>query len=400
MIMPESPEQPIEQPIEHSPGVSAPSLRDRALLIGATLAATGAGLLSLAGGVAYGEGVHKVNTEHMSANEHHHGSRHVAIMPGIRIPRVVEKVSNARVVERPFLKNLHPEKLTVPPEISQIMSDNTVYLTESGCSGFLIRDAESQPIGIISAQHCGLEASQGHRSVDANGNTTVGFGGEPFGVETGDNINSLTKVGNIGEFALDAPGDNTHDQVLGAFKGHSIEDVIANDPQMPPDAIAQLKTGDTIYNSGWPVNQPENSGPMERQEFAMTVLGLETITTISGLTLQVLTAAVPESKDGAECSWGNSGSVAFIPGPNGQPWIIGVASAFNDFGSLYNQGRPEVAAQVKAYYEDKFGVNLNGYAGVCSFSYLPPSTSIGGEVLAGVYSEPSYKPGPVYQPAH
>ncbi len=345
------------------------SLYNRALLVGATLSATIAGNLALHGDIAQADGIPHVDR----------GAQAGAVVAG-KPQR--HAIGNAVAVERQYLKYLHPEKLTIPPEVSQIMDDNVVRWSPIGCSGFLIRNPDNQPIGMITAQHCGLRATGDYRTVDAGGNIVLNFGVNVF-AETGRDINGLTSAGQIGEFALDAPGDKTMDQAIGAFEGQSIQDVIANVPQMSPIEISQLKTGDVIYSSGWPVDQPENSGSMERQDFAMTVLGTQTITTTDGYTLEVVTAAVPEDKDGAECSWGDSGSVG-IKVVAGQPRIVGVLSGFNDFGLLYHKHDPEQGLALKAYYENKFRVNLDGYAAVCSFAYLPPSASVGGEVFANV----------------
>ncbi|HTB49043.1 MAG TPA: hypothetical protein VK712_03090 [Verrucomicrobiae bacterium] len=272
--------------------------------------------------------------------------------------------------------------MTIPPAVSQIMSENTVYLLPSGCSGFLIRNPAGQPIGVQTAQHCGAMSQQdGDWGTNANGQPTVTFN-SPMGVETGDTIDSLTDIGDITELALSAPTDATHDLALGALGDNSMPDVLANYNQMTPAQVAALQPGDVIYNSGWPQFEANNSGPRKREEFAMSVLGTSNITTTKGDNLNVLWAAVPESADGAECSFGDSGSAGFTLDQEGQPLIIGPLSGFDDFGLVLNQNDPAAAASARTYYENEFGVDLTGYSAVCSFDIGPLSTS--SEVTAQV----------------
>ena len=272
---------------------------------------------------------------------------------------------------------------------------DTVRLPEMGCSGFLIRNTTTtgEPIGVQTAQHCG-GVSQGETS-----NWLAGANGEPIipydaavDVETGDVFGNMTDIGDIGQFALSSPEDRTRDLALGALEDQSIREVSADYPQMSPEEVAALKPGDVIYNSGWPADQVNNPGPRKRQAFAMSVLGTTTVTTTKGDTLNVLIAAVPESADGAECSFGDSGSAGFTVDSDGRPRIIGPLSTFDDFGLVLNHDNPTEAASARLWYENEFGVDLSGYAAVCGFAIGPlsPSTEVTPQVSAP--EDPNFDP--------
>ena len=169
--------------------------------------------------------------------------------------------------------------------------------------------------------------------------------------------------------------NNKNDNALGVFANSTPEEVLASSMQMSHDEISTLKKGDVIYNSGFPVNQQFNNESTKRQDFAMSVLGQAEWTVTNGKILKLLVAAVPLSKDGAECSWGNSGSQAFIVRPDGSIGLIGAESAFNDFGFLYNDAVNGAAEKVAI--ESYFGVDMTGYAAVCGFAYEVPSQESG-----------------------
>ena len=321
---------------------------------------------------------HKAKVQHHTP-KHHHSPKHETTPkphPNTMPTMVIPTDETLPAPEQPM--NLHPENLSIPAEVSKVMHENVTYLPALGCSGFLVRDAAGEPIGTWTAQHCNLLQKNGHwdNYASEGSQSTINFF-STLGVRTGDSMSDLSLVNDIDQFVLNAPDDMTKDQAFGVFPGHTAQEVLANNNQMSADEIANLKTGDVIYNSGWPVNQPGNAGMLERQEFAMSVLGTDTVTVTTGQQLKVLLAAVPETKDGAECSWGNSGSVAFTPGEGGTPRIIGTASMFNDFGLLYNKDKPDDAAAVRTYIENKFGVSMDGFAGVCGFAYESPSPDNG-----------------------
>lgn len=279
------------------------------------------------------------------------------------------------------LQKLNPEGLSISPEISKIMHEDVVYLPALRCSGFLIRSENDEPIGILTAEHCSLRGIDGRWSKSKTGQTTLSFD-QPFIAQTGDTMDNLTTVGEIRQFLLNSRYDTTHDMALGVFDGHTIKEVAARYKQISLPNVYSLKKGDVIYNSGWPVDQPNNPGPLKRQGFAMSVLGSANWAITNGDVLNLLVAAVPVSgPDGTECSWGNSGSAAFIVGPDGKPRIIGTASAFNDFGYLYNKGKPQDATAESNYISSTYNVDMAGYGAVCGFNYEPPVIASGAVVV-------------------
>jgi hypothetical protein len=285
------------------------------------------------------------------------------------------------------LLNLHPELLRVPPELSAYMHDNVTYFPATGCSGLLIKNQAGEAVGSLTAQHCGMLKKDGRWGTDEDGQSILNFD-LPVTFSTGDSADNLSQVERADQFILNGPEDLTKDQALAVFRGHTPEEVMANFPQMTPDEIAQLKTGDTIYNSGWPVDQPNNHGPMHRQEFPMTVLGTASWEITNGERLNLLVTAVPANKDGTECSWGNSGSAGLFQTETGEIKVVGTASAFNDFGLLYNKD-PGSAMAERKYIENLFGVDMTGYVGVCGFAYEKADVNAGA-VVAKV--KPAYDP--------
>lgn len=283
--------------------------------------------------------------------------------------------------------NLQPEKLHIPQLVADTMSLDTVYIPELGCSGFMVRNDQGKAIGIETAQHCGLLYSDGHWGNDSEDQTTVTFGA-PVIVYTGSGAKNLKEVGQIDHFVLSNPTDKTHDQVVGSFEGEDPMAVLAayKDRHLTAEQIGELKMGDIIYTSGWPQYQPKNPGAEARQQFAMRVLGLTNWYVSDGLQLELLVAAVPPNNDGSECSWGWSGSEAFvmrtITMPDGStqhvPYSIGTASAFSDFGRLFNNksnGQTE-----KQSIEHSFGADMTGFAAVCGLAIESPSPEAGMEI--------------------
>lgn len=268
------------------------------------------------------------------------------------------------------------------------MNENVVYLPALGCSGFLIRNQSDVAVGVLTAQHCSMLASEGRQSTGSAGEVQLDFG-QPVLAQTGNSINGLTTVGEINQFLLNSNNDNTRDEALGAFAGHSIDEVVASYSQMQASNADMLTMGSVIYDSGWPVNQPNNPGSMERQDFAMSVLGPTNWNVSSGEKLDLLLAAAPLTHDGSECSWGASGSGGFVVSPEGKPLLVGPLSAFNDFGTLYNSGNPTAAAEEMSYIQSSFWADMSGYAAVCGFSVEPPSMDAGAFVAQVITT--SYK---------
>lgn len=313
---------------------------------------------------------------HHPAKHHHHPKHHH------RKPH--HAVQQPRPPEAPPLANLHPEALQVPANVKAIMDQNVVRLPAIGCSGFLIRNYNGDAVGVLTAQHCSMLASEGHQSTDSSGQVYLNFG-QAVVAETGASADSLQPVGTINEFLLNANSDNTRDQVLGAFAGHSMDEVINGYQQMLAN-VSDLPQGSVIYDSGWPVDQSVT--PLQRQDFAMSVLGPGNWQITNGEQLDLLVAAVPLSGDSAECSWGDSGSGGFTVSPDGKPLLLGPLSAFNDFGALYNRSNPTAASDEVSYIQGAYHASMDGFAGVCGFSTALPSFQ-SGAFIAQVNAPPS-----------
>ena len=274
------------------------------------------------------------------------------------------------------------------------MHDNTAYIPAMGCSGFLVKK-DNQPIGVMTAEHCRLrgQGNPGYatkRYQLPSGETLIEM--PEFEIQTGNNIKNLQTVGTVKELLLPAAKDNELDLALGAFEGHTAEEVLSvyNESKLSLDELKQLKLGDKLYLSGMPVAQLKNPGALERQSFALSVLGLGDSYTTLGEHLKVLWAAVPESSAGAVCSFGNSGGEGFTAdGSNIRS--AGTLSAFEDFTGQY-YGTEEAGKTNRIKWEAQYGVDLTGYAAVCGFAYKTPDANgsgvtvtvdTTGEILAG-----------------
>jgi hypothetical protein len=293
----------------------------------------------------------------------------------------------------PPLQDLHPEQLSasLTPDIVALMRENAGSMIVPPCSGWVIRDGTGTPVGILTAKHCGLLPSEGNLSTGSDGQPQVTFS-QPVDVYVGDHFGTpattaMTVVGTVTSFYVDPT--STDDVAVGIFSGQDPMSVVAlaQSELMPADQVAALPEGTVAFEAGFPEYQPRNTGPLAREDFAMSVLGPDvwTVVDLSGNVteqLSVLVAAVPLSPDGSECSQGNSGSALFVVGPEGQPELIGVASAFTDWGDFYNADDPIAAQGVLSEFETKFDVALGGYAAVCGFNDQMPTPNLGAELVA------------------
>ncbi|HET7320264.1 MAG TPA: hypothetical protein VFI84_01600, partial [Candidatus Saccharimonadales bacterium] len=324
--------------------------------------------------------------------------------PVVNIPTTVPK----RPTEKPpaQLLDLHPENLTVSDAVQESMRANTVYLPWAGCSGSLIRNQAGEAIGVLTAEHCGLRDGDDsspyakyfhHRVQGSDGQSYLALNTEPV-VEVGDNLQSLQPAGKLKQVIVPPKGDTSLDVALGVLDGHTADEVLQayNANRLSDQDIQNLKLGQDIYLSGWPTYQPNNTGSMERQSFHLAVLGVENVTVTSGETMPMLLAAVPRDKDGATCSFGDSGGEGFIEeahtDSNGLPYTIrhtvGTLSAFMDHGGDIYWSK-QVANENTSYYEHKYGAKLS-YQGtdgqihnmdICGFAYQPPQPGTNGEVV-------------------
>jgi hypothetical protein len=315
----------------------------------------------------------KAGGELISSRIHHH-----VVTPGIVFPGKSERPN----LEQTTLANFPPKSQIIPEKVQAIIKENVAYLPFAGCSGFLIRNNAGEAIGVRTAQHCDLLPISGSstRKIDG-GYYTFLDGQEPVQVYTGDSTNSLTLAGTVSKFLIDSEpnfstGGPDKDSAIGVFEGQSPKEVLAANDNMVinPDELVQ---GETIYNAGFPIdpknpNSQDKQEPIKRQSFVMTYLGHARWDLTNGENLDLAIAAMPEAKDGSECSWGNSGSAGFILDPNGQVKIIGSQTAFNDFGHLLNRSG-SAGEYAKLTVQDQFHVNMTGYSAVCGFAYQMPS---------------------------
>lgn len=276
------------------------------------------------------------------------------------------------------MMEINPNKLLVPAQVEKVMQQNTVVIPKLGCSGFLLRNSRNSAVGVVTAQHCSLLVSKNNSYLAQVNNQTVLEEQGLVEAYTGNTPKSLSLAGNIDKFVIGREAFNKDtDIAIGSFRGHTIAEAEKSYKAMSltENGINELKPGQVIYNSGWPVYQSNSPASMERQSFAMTYLGNADWSEADGLNMKLAVAAVPASKNGAECSWGNSGSAAFTLDSNGKPKIIGILSAFGDFGFLENKNNSVASKEWKTYIEQKFHISMNGFAAVCGFAYQTPTRS-------------------------
>lgn len=276
------------------------------------------------------------------------------------------------------------EKARADALAAEVMRANTVLIRGLGCSGFLVRDETGTPIGVRTAEHCGLRAATTPRYLGSDGQNYIVR--PPITVEIGDQIDQLQEIGQINSFLVPDANDMKLDGAYGVISGNglTVEDVKKQDiaQSLPIDDLSWVNPGDPLYMSGWPIDQINNPGPSKRQAFKMTYLGYgEGSSTTTGEKFAVIQAAVDMSPDGAECSYRASGSGGFVLKRNAvkggettfTPLSVGPLSLFYDFrGVLYST--PEAAAVEKQRYQDYYGKEFitDNTVAVCSFAYEVP----------------------------
>ena len=304
-------------------------------------------------------------------------------------PKLVPQSSKLNAINSLFyteqeqLIPLNLENLVVPVEVKKIMDNNATYIYPFGCSGFLVRDNKGIPVGDVTANHCLPRPS--NQVIGSDGKVYLPESSE-VRVYTGLSYDHLTQVGTIDRFlvppAMDIQSDKLSiDIVIGAFQGQDIHKVIQayRETKMKEYEISsQLKKGDVIYVSGWPVSQPNNSGAKRRQDFAMQLIGMEVTTDSNGDVFNSLTAAVAQDADGSDCSGGISGGQAFIY-KDDQYHAIGITST--GLNLLANKDLSQVQANVlRDSIENKYGVDLSKAASICTFSYKMSTLARGASI--------------------
>jgi hypothetical protein len=273
-----------------------------------------------------------------------------------------------------------PNTLTIPEGATKYMAENTIVIPRLGCSGSLVRNEIGVAIGMVTAEHCRLYDSYNKRVLESDGRYSITFA-SPVNTYYGDTPDNLKNAGVVDKFYLPAVSNNITDFVYGAFVDHSISEVMSayEASRLQYKDILQLKAGDIIYSSEWPADQPNNtSGHLNRQEFSMTVVGVEDRIASGSIGggISLVWAAVSPSKDGSDCSYGGSGSRGFIAKFDSQK-SIGSLSTFNPFTDK-KYSHPVIKSN-PAEFERKFNVTgLSKYSAVCGFAYETPTPQTGG----------------------
>jgi hypothetical protein len=322
---------------------------------------------------------------------HHTAKPHTSTKQTEASTEIVSAFGNVPEMPQPIIDPGElPEDLTPPeelkhfdfsnsitPEESQTMREYTTYL--GGCSGFLIKAEDGTPIGVRDAAHCNFLLKDGHWSKDASGSTILNFGA-PILAQTGDDLLHLTTVGKVKEMVLPAPDDLRIDEVIGAF-GHNTEQVLerAQETQMSEDEVEAIEPGTRLINSGFPQDQETNGGPLRRQESSTTVVGLDEMNLLSGQTVKLLITGITRNANKAGCSPGNSGSSLFKRNEDGTPTHVGTATAYVDLEKASSKDRE--------YYEQRYGVSLEGVNFLCGWSYQLPKLDEGAVVAKVVTPE-------------
>jgi hypothetical protein len=289
-----------------------------------------------------------------------------------------------------------PNTLTIPEAASKYMAVNTIFVGGSlACSVSLIRNDLGESIGIVTAQHCNLTDYQNKRHLGSDGKYYV-IAENHVTANTGDVQDQLTSVGVVDKFYLPAAKSTALDLALGAFGGHSLQEVrTAYDKNRLTYAeIYALKPGDTIYLSGWPIDQFNNPGLLKRQQFVLIEVGIEDRLKSGYIAdTSMVDAAVLENNGGSVCSYGTSGGQGFVM-VDGKPKSIGVLRTFADFtGNNYSTQNAKVDPRG---FQQKFNVTrLSKYSALCSFAYETPTLENGGvevNVVTSTDQIPGYKP--------
>jgi hypothetical protein len=272
------------------------------------------------------------------------------------------------------------ENAPIPKKAEAFIRRNTVYLTSLDCSGSAIRDAKGEVIGAKTAEHCSLTNSKNQRILGSDGKYYI-VQAQPVEVKTGADINNLSTVATIGSWIVPNTDDLGRDTAIGVAKGQDPDKVLkaAEAAALPSAKLQKLKVGDKLYMGGWPQYQPwDKTGVDERQSFSMSVLGFGKANNGEGKELNVIWADVSRSKDGAVCSYGNSGGDAFEM-VDGHARDVGTLSVFIDL----EQAVPDIPNPNTVVLPVS---NSKNAAAICGFTYELPKPAEGGMILQAVQS--------------
>jgi hypothetical protein len=274
-------------------------------------------------------------------------------------------------------RGIDSENAPIPAKVKAEMNKNAAYMQGSGCSGSIIRNAKGKAIGALTAEHCSLRNADNRRIEGSDGKVYIVQ--EPVLARTGSDRNKLRTVAHIKQYIAPPAGDTVRDIVLGVAAGHTPAEVYkAYNKTALTQRQAEKLTGGNLWNSGWPIDQPDNPTNMRRQDMKMTILGPGTTITTLGERIDVIWAAVKDTKDGAKCSFGDSGSRGFVM-VDGKARSVGTLSAFIDL----TDSVPGVAG---AQPNEASLARIKGVSAICGFAYKQVKLGKDAEVLNSVSS--------------
>lgn len=239
---------------------------------------------------------------------------------------------------------LSPEQLT--QERITFAKRNTVRLPfADNCTGFIVRDADGTPLGVLTVRHCGPGRStprleNGQNVIDLN---SVDKTANVYGASEGSDIHNQI-VGQIDRLLMNPLSNKENDTALYIFKGVDPAKAKAKLDEMTMtsnDLQNHLKIGDTVTSISDPVTQssnPDGKGPVHAEDFEMQYLGRGgIISALNGGAKPIDTHAFGFKKanpDGSIPSAGASGSTVIVTWQNSDGTItnkrIGVESGWID----------------------------------------------------------------------
>ncbi len=368
--MPQAPQPPAEHPI-----------RDALKLAGVMAAALGP--VAARQALPDHDPARSVSPSALTALGHQGLAASAEAAAGQTSAQVAESNTSSTVPGTVTLTRTHEqgsENAPIPKKAEAFIRRNTVYLTSLECSGSAIRDAKGDVIGAKTAEHCSLTNAKNQRILGSDGKYYI-VQPQPVEVKTGADINNLSTVATIGSWIVPNTNDLGRDTAIGVAKGQNPDKVLraAEAAALPSAQLKKLKVGDKLYMGGWPQYQPwDKTGVDERQSFSMSVLGFGKANNGEGKELNVIWASVSRTKDGAVCSYGNSGGDAFAM-VDGQARDAGTLSVFNDLtGTVPDIPNPNTITLPVS--------KSNNVAAICGFTYELPKPSEGGMILHAVKS--------------
>jgi hypothetical protein len=314
-------------------------------------------------------------------------------IPGITTD-IRESKARASKMSPPIrvLYGFDPAQLRIPKTIASIMRRNALYMPIPGvgdCSASAIRNKRNQVIGMMTAEHCGLNQTDANSEEGSDGQNYI-VQPKPWMVYSGENLERLATVAKIDQYIVPNTRHTTsQDLVLGVAKGHTREQVLNAYEQSALSAkeIQKLKPGTTMYMAGYPTYQPVNwTDNEQRQMFAMTIIRTATVKILGDpgepdKILKVVQAAVPTDEQGAVCSYGASGSRGFVM-VDGQVRTVGVLSGFMSVDNNVPAQSAENIGISKYLPADRSSTPT----AVCSFAYQLGTVSRNDTVVDAVRS--------------